>query len=94
MYYPIALLDFMFTEVAGEDARIGLLYDISCNFEAHLKKVFRIFPAEMGNLLIKRSDTSWLHRHYKSTNSQYSAACTILGKAEAAGWTEDMLRAQ
>ncbi|KIR60420.1 hypothetical protein I314_03713, partial [Cryptococcus bacillisporus CA1873] len=38
MYYPIALLDFMFTEVAGEDARIGLLYDISCNFEAHLKK--------------------------------------------------------
>lgn len=57
MYYPIALLDFMFTEVAGEDARIGLLYDISCNFEAHLKKVFRVFPTEMRSLLIKHSET-------------------------------------
>lgn len=43
MHYPIALLDFMFAKVAGEDARIGLFYDIYCNFEALLKKVFRIF---------------------------------------------------
>lgn len=43
MYYPIALFDFMFAEVAGEDAKIGLLYYIYWNFEALLKKVFRIF---------------------------------------------------
>lgn len=37
---------------------------------------------------------AWLHRHYKSTNSQLSAACKDLGKAEAAGWMEDMARVQ
>nr|KIR43991.1 hypothetical protein I312_06807 [Cryptococcus bacillisporus CA1280] len=166
MYYPIALLDFMFTEVAGEDARIGLLYDISCNFEAHLKKrdVF-LTEREKGHLkcavavfhayahnwqcqlrynprkiesfgrrdgegcerlwsklvklirLNRRANASlrlmnlhfkvdeinesartdlvaWLHRHYKSTNLQLSVACKDLGKAEAAGWTEDRLRVQ
>lgn len=35
--------DFMFAEVAGEDAKIGLLYYIYWNFEALLKKVIRIF---------------------------------------------------
>ncbi|KAE8539076.1 hypothetical protein D1P53_005446 [Cryptococcus gattii VGV] len=38
MYYPLALLEWLFAEVAGDDARIGLLYDVACNFEAHLKK--------------------------------------------------------
>ncbi|XAO24901.1 hypothetical protein I312_106488 [Cryptococcus bacillisporus CA1280] len=102
MYYPIALLDFMFTEVAGEDARIGLLYDISCNFEAHLKKrdVF-LTEREKGHLKFDEINESartdlvaWLHRHYKSTNLQLSVACKDLGKAEAAGWTEDRLRVQ
>lgn len=37
---------------------------------------------------------AWLHRHYKSTNLQLSVACEDLGKAEAAGWTEDRPRVQ
>ncbi|KIR56897.1 hypothetical protein I315_00056 [Cryptococcus gattii Ru294] len=38
MYYPLGLLEWLFAEVAGDDARIGLLYDLACNFEAHLQR--------------------------------------------------------
>lgn len=35
----LVLLEWLFAEIAGDDASIGLLYDVACNFEAHLQNV-------------------------------------------------------
>ncbi|KIR56898.1 hypothetical protein I315_00057 [Cryptococcus gattii Ru294] len=34
----LAHLEWLFAEIAGDDASIGLLYDVACKFEAHLRK--------------------------------------------------------
>ncbi|OWZ59470.1 hypothetical protein C358_00924 [Cryptococcus neoformans MW-RSA852] len=36
MFYPLALIQYILFDV-DPDVRVGLLYDIGCNFESHLR---------------------------------------------------------
>lgn len=38
MFYPLALVQYILFDV-DPDVRVGLLYDIGCNFESHLRHV-------------------------------------------------------